>query len=56
MREQNDLPHCLGSKSYAGFNHDEVYIYIDVIIFVSKCLLKIMFLFFAHEERRESPK
>jgi hypothetical protein len=21
--EQNDLPHCLDSKSYARFNHDE---------------------------------
>ncbi|XP_062171470.1 uncharacterized protein LOC133877245 isoform X2 [Alnus glutinosa] len=23
LREQNDLPHCTGSKSYARFNHEE---------------------------------
>jgi len=24
LREQNDIPHSMRSKSYARFNHDEV--------------------------------
>jgi hypothetical protein len=28
MREQNDLPQCLGSKSYARFNHEKVWTYL----------------------------
>jgi hypothetical protein len=47
MRELNDTPHYLGSKSYARFTHYEVYMcmptyfrHIDVNIYISKCLLK----------------
>jgi hypothetical protein len=53
MRELNDTPHCLGSKSYAKFTHGEVYMckptyarHIDVNIYISKCLLKQVLMFF----------